>query len=183
MKRIVLTGVAILLAVNARAAFVFSEIPWNTPAKAVVKKLTGAGFKQVKRDKSGDYRFRGTLLNHDAAGVAMMSEGRLARVVVTLATPDEAAHDAYNDLRSVLVKKYGAPVRTVAAFLDPFHEGDGYEAEAIRAGKGIFLTQWTDAGQNLILNITSSLGVAVTYESPAWGAELERRKSKGSSSF
>lgn len=176
MNKVVLTALAILVSVNARAAFVFSEIPWNTPAQAVVKKLKGAGFKQVKKDKSGDYRFRGRLMNHDATGVAMMSQGKLARVVIMLATADDVAHDTYNELRSVLAEKYGAPARTAVSFLDPFHEGDGYEAEAIRAGKGIFLTQWSDGGETLTLNITSSLAVAVTYESSAWGAELARRK-------
>lgn len=183
MKKIVLAAFAILVAVNVHAAFVFSDIPWNSSSDSVVKRLKSAGFKQIKRDKQGDYAFRGNLLNHDATGVAMFAQGRLVKVMVMLSTADEMARETYTQIREVLVGKYGRPVRTLASFVEPFHEGDGYEAEAIRSGKGIFLTQWSDSGQQLLVNITSGLAVAVTYESQDWPAELERRKNKGSAAF
>ncbi len=184
MRKVFLTAFAVLVCASAHASFVFSDIPWNTPADSVMQKLKAAGFKQVKKDKQGDLTFQGSLLNHDAAGMAMFSpSGKLLKVIVMLSTPDEMARDAYNQVRDVLVTKYGQPARTTVSFVDPFHEGDGYEAEAIRSGKGIFKTQWNDAGEQLILNITSSLAVAVTYESQDWPAELERRKSKGSAAF
>ncbi|HEY8712225.1 MAG TPA: hypothetical protein VIM68_05095 [Thermoanaerobaculia bacterium] len=172
-----------LVSVDARASFVFSDIPWNAPAETVVKKLKVAGFKQIKRDKQGDYAFRGNLLGHDAGGMAMFARGKLVKVIVSLATPEEMVRETYQQVREVLLTKYGQPMRTLAAFVEPFHEGDGYEAEAIRSGKGIFLTQWSDAGQQLAVNITPGLTVAVTYESQDWAGELERRKNKGSAAF
>jgi hypothetical protein len=183
MRKLVLV-VAFLVATSAHAAFVFSDIPWNTPADAVVQKLKAAGFKQVKKDKrSGEVAFHGTLLGHDATGLAGFAQGRLAKVVVLLSTSDEMARAAYSEVRNVLAKKYGPPVRTTVSFGDPFHEGDGYEAEAIRQGKAVYATEWADAGERLVLNIASSVSVAVTYESPDWAGELERRKSKGTSPF
>ncbi len=183
MRRVFLTLLAILVCVSAQASFVFSDIPWNTQAQSVMKKLKDAGFKQIRKDKQGDITFRGTLLGHDAAGMAMFAEGRLAKVLVMLSTPDEMAREGYTQVRDVLITKYGQPAHTTVTFLEPFHQGDGYEAEAIRSGKGIFVTQWNEDGEQLILNITSSLAVAVTYESPDWAAELERRKSKGAAAF
>ena len=180
---IAITFTVFLLSVNARAAFVFSDIPWNTPAETVVKKLKVAGFKQIKRDKQGDYAFRGNLLGHDAGGIAMFARSKLVKVVVMLATPEEVVRETYQQVREVLLTKYGQPMRTLASFVEPFHEGDGYEAEAIRSGKGIFLTQWSDAGQQLLVNITPDLTVAVTYVSQDWAGELERRKNKGSAAF
>ena len=183
MKKMLLAGFALSLAVNAHAGFVFSDIPWNAPGEVVVRKLKDAGFKQIKKDKQGDYAFRGNLLGHDAAGMAMFAQGRLVRVIVILTTPEEAVHETYNQVREVLLNKYGKPVQTVASFVEPFHQDDGYESEAIRSGKAIFLTQWSDDGQQLTVNITSGLMVGVSYESPDWAGELERRKNKGSAAF
>ncbi len=181
--KIAIVAFAFLVSVNARAAFVFSDIPWNAPADTVVKKLKDAGFKQIKKDKQGDYVFRGNLLNHEATGLAMFAQGKLVRVIVLLSTPEEIVRETYSQVREVLLTKYGQPVRTLAAIAEPFHEGDGYEAEAIRSGKGIFVTEWSDAGQQLMVNITPGLSIAVTYESQDWPAELERRKNKGSAAF
>lgn len=183
MKKLVFGALAIVVSVNVHAAFIFSDIPWNTSRETVVKRLKDAGFKQIKKDKQGDYAFRGTLLGHDAAGSAMMAQGKLVKVVVLLVAPDDAARETYNQVRDVLVKKYGEPSKTLASFVEPFQEGDGYEAEAIRSGKGLFVTQWSEGGQALAVNITPNLTVAVSYESPDWPAELERRKNKGSSAF
>ncbi|HEX7421017.1 MAG TPA: hypothetical protein VF505_14100 [Thermoanaerobaculia bacterium] len=183
MKKLLFAAFAILITLNARAAFVFSDIPWNAPADSVVKKLKAAGFKQIKKDKQGDYSFGGDLLGHDAAGMAMFAKGRLVRVIVMLTTPEETIRETYSQVREVLLNKYGKPVRTLASFVEPFHQGDGYESEAIRSGKAIFLTQWRDDGQQLLVNITSGLMIGVSYESPDWAAELERRKNKGSAAF
>ena len=181
--KIALFALSLFLATTARAGFVFSDIPWNAPSEVVVKRLKDAGFKQIKRDKQGDYGFRGNLLGHDAAGMANFAQGRLVRVVVMLTTPEETVHETYSQVREVLLNKYGKPVQTLAQFVEPFHKDDGYESEAIRSGKAIFLTQWSDDGQQLTVNITSGLTVGVSYESPDWAAELERRKNKGLAAF
>lgn len=181
--KIAIAALSLLVTLNARAAFVFSDIPWNSSGDVVARKLKDAGFKQVRKDKQGDYSFRGTLLGHDASGMAMLAQGRLVRVIVMLTTPEETVHETYSQVREVLLRKYGQPVRTLASFIEPFQEGDGYESEAIRSGKGIFLTQWAGEGQQLTVDITSGLMVGVSYDSPDWPAELERRKSKGSAVF
>ena len=181
--KIAIVALSLLLATTARAGFVFSDIPWNAPSEVVVKKLKDGGFKQIKKDKQGDYAFHGNLLGHDATGMAMFAQGRLVRVIVMLTTPEEMVHETYSQVREVLLNKYGKPVQTRAEFVEPFHRGDGYESEAIRSGKAIFLTQWSDDGQQLTVTITSGLMVGVSYESPDWAAELERRKNKGSAAF
>lgn len=184
MRKVFLAAIAVLVCASAQAGFTFSDIPWNTSTDTVIQKLKAAGFKQIKKDKkSGDVAFRGELLGHDATGVAAFAQGRLAKVIVILSTGDEMARETYSQVREVLVKKYGPPARTTVSFGDPFHEGDGYEAEAIRQGKAVYMTEWGDGGEQLVVNIASSASIAVTYESPDWAAELYRRKSKGSSAF
>jgi hypothetical protein len=163
------------VAFSLLASFLFSDIPWSTPAQAVVKKLTDAGFHVARKPDHGDYGFRGMLLGRQATGMAFMADGKLARVVVVVTPPDESVRENYEQIRQVLVKKYGPPAKTVQRYLEPFHEGDGYEQEAIRAGKAVFATQWIDGDEDLFINITPALQVSVTYESPDWAAEAARR--------
>jgi len=158
------------------ASFLFSDIPWQTPAQPLVKQLTANGFKVTKKpDRAGDYAFRGTVLGHPATGIASLGEGKLVRVIVTLVPGDETLRETYEQVRRTLIKKYGEPEKTVQRYLEPFHEGDGYEQEAIRAGRAVFATRWLDSGEALVVNITPDLNVAVTYESPEWAAEAARR--------
>ena len=168
---------AIALTLSLFASFIFADIPWNTPGETVVKQLKDAGFKVSKKpDKAtGDYSFRGTLLGHLSNGTASMAGGKLARITITIIPEEEAVRATYKQVRDVLVKKYGTPEKTVERYLEPFHEGDGYEQEAIRAGKAQFATRWLDSGETLVVNITPDLNVAVTYESPDWAAESARR--------
>lgn len=162
------------------ASFLFSDIPWNTPGTAVQKKLTEAGFKVAKKaDRAGDYAFRGMLLDHPATGIAAMADGKLARVVLTIVPTEEPVRDVYVQVRDAIEKKYGAPAKSVQRFLDPFHEGDGYEEEAIRAGKAVFATGWKDGDEALVVSITPNLQVAVTYDSPEWPAEAAKRAKGG----
>ena len=162
------------------ASFLFSDIPWNTPAKPLVKQLTDAGFKVAKKpDRAGDYAFHGTLVGHQAVGIASLAQGKLARIIVTITPDDDSPRETYEQVRRALVRKYGEPEKTVMRYLEPFHEGDGYEQEAIRAGKAVFASRWLDSGETLIVNVTPDLNIAVTYESPEWAAESARRTKGG----
>ncbi|HSP34909.1 MAG TPA: hypothetical protein VLU46_11385 [Thermoanaerobaculia bacterium] len=162
------------------ASFLFSDIPWNTPGQTVVKKLAEAGFKVAKKpDRAGDYAFSGMLLGHPASGIATIGDGKLVRVIVTIVPTEETVRDTYLQVRDAIQKKYGKPAKSVQRFLEPFHDGDGYEDEAIRAGKAVFATGWSEEDEALVVNITQNLQVAVTYESPGWAAEAAKRAKGG----
>lgn len=161
------------------ASFLFSDIPWGTPVQPMIKKLNEAGFSVARKPDHGDYRFQGRLNGHPVTGFASMGEGKLVRVQILMVPPEESLRETYDEIRGALVKKYGEPAKSVQKILEPFHEGDGYEQEAIRAGRAVFATQWIEGKESLLVNITPSLQVTVTYESPDWAAEAARRM-KGS---
>jgi hypothetical protein len=92
-------------------------------------------------------------------------------------------------MKAVLVKKYGEPTQDFAFFQRPYFEGDGYEEQAIRLGKGHFSCYWTPPkdskvrGDTLALNLTERLTVKITYESSNWGEEAERRNANRTKIF
>ncbi len=146
------------------AALNFAGVSWDATPDAIVKQLKESGFTQVRKSKH-DVAFRGKFLNHDALGTATLAEKKLTKIVVMLAVTDPSPRTAYDEIRQELVEQYGEPAKTVAAFREPFHEGDGYEVEAIRAGGALFATQWRgEDGHSVTLSITPALAVAVTYE-------------------
>lgn len=84
-------------------------------------------------------------------------------------------------MKEILIKKYGELTKDYAFFQSPYREGDGYEEQAIRVGKGHFAAFWSSQGLGVM--ISDRLTVRVLYESASWDAELERRKVKGASVF
>lgn len=182
---------AALVVAAARPAqaqeFTFAGIDWNSKAADVRQQLQDKGYEFVQVDKDGDYEFKGRLLGQQAQLLALMSEGRLQKMVVFLATPDEEARSTYADLRRTLVEKYGKPTETIESYDQPYRKGDGREDEAIKAGKGQMHTYWIHEGKPgddyLGLSVTDNLGVQVTYESRQWTTEVERRRQKQKQDF
>lgn len=158
---------------------VFADMKWGTPSTEVRQALTTKGFK-VTVAGEGDLKFEGRILNIDAIGMALMAEGKLSKVTVFLVTSDRQARRTYDDMKEVLMKKYGEPSKCYEFFSSPYREGDGYEEQAIRVGKGTFACFWQS---KLSVEITDRLTVRIAYESESWSKELDRRKAKGTSVF
>ena len=99
-----------------------------------------------------------------------------------MCSSDLSSRQAYRDMKAMLTTKYGAPADVVESFDAPYHEGDGREEQAIREDKGHFLALWRQrVGSDtsyLGLQITEKLNLFLAYESPNWGAELDRRRAK-----
>lgn len=166
--------------------YTFSELQWGSSKASVRDTLVAAGFPTVRQDSDGDLRFDGgTLLGFKSGGWAMFSGEGLAKVQVVLLTPNNKARETYKRLRDTLRDKYGAPTQTFEYFTRPYYEGDGYEEQAIRLGKGIFSTFWEHkpTKQSIHLQITERLVVSVSYESGQWSEESERRKKRETKAF
>src|SRR5437879_3870512 len=165
----------------------FADIPWGSTPDGVKKVMATQGLVFVQVDSDGDYKFKGTLAEYPAVVWAMMAGGKLAKVAVYLITPDNKARQEYKSMKGVLTAKYGAPASDYEVFQSPYEEGDGYEDQAIRLGKGHFLTMWTAAAETdtsrLGLYISEKLAVIIGYESPQWNAEADRRKAKSNKAF
>lgn len=167
------------------SGFVFASIPWLSDERAVMEKMQAAGFEFQKRDEDGDLVFRGVVLGTKSVAYAFLGSKRLVKVQVVMATPDSEARRTYDEMRQVLIEKYGKPEKTYAFFMTPYYEGDGFENQAIRVGKGRFASFWNKAadGSSLAIYISERLAVSVEYESPQYGVELKRRRAAGTTAF
>jgi hypothetical protein len=165
-------------------AFNFAGIPWGTSAAETIKLLGEKGFTKVAKDKDGDYTFEGELLGFKSNGVAVIGDVGLVKIIVRLVTPDRKAREVYGEMKKTLTTKYGEPT-AYEYFTKPYYEGDGYEDQAIRLGKGKFVSFWSNSTTNegLMLDISDLLTVDFTYESPFWSQEAKKRKAKATSVF
>jgi hypothetical protein len=163
--------------------FVFADIPWRSNVATVTRLLTARGFEPNAPDKDGDIMFRGQLMGHKIIGLALFTSNGLQKITVTLVTPDNRARPVYRDLRKTLIDKYGPSSKSYEFFQRPYYDGDGYEDQAIRLGKGHFASVWQKQGQVLGLSITERLTVRIAYEGPQWGEAVDQRRSKERSVF
>ncbi len=158
----------------------FADIRWGANADEVRKQLTSKGFIPGATDKDGDFKFEGSLVGYKAQGLAFFAGTKIVKVTVRLITPDNKAISAYQSMKDILSKKYGAPSNDFSIFKRPYYDGDGYEEQAIRLGKATISSYWASA---LGLEIHESLTVQMNYESDAWEGEYARRKAREASVF
>ena len=80
----------------------------------------------------------------------------------------------YKNVQALLKRKYGEPVENERKFMSPYYEGDGYEEQAIRAGKGLIFSIWSfpnkEEDDDLVLSVDGSgdeLSVRLIYQNGA----------------
>ncbi len=184
--RLQLLSLALFLGVApkplAAQGYRFANIPWGSNAATLKQLLADQGLNFVEVDSEGDYKFKGSLYGYDAVLWGLMSNAGVAKFSITLFTPDQKARQVYRDMKATLSAKYGSPSQVVENYDAPYHEGDGHEEQAIREDKAHFLVLWRQPVAKdtsfLGLQITEKLNLFLAYESPNWGAELDRRRAK-----
>jgi hypothetical protein len=155
----------------------FADLPWGVPHAEVEAQLTARGFELDEVDERGTARFTGRLFNEEAVVFAAFGQGGLSKINLILLTPDHRARDAYASMQQFLTRKYGPPHKVYEVFQEPYFDGDGYEETAISVGKATFSTFWPRPnGAALYVEITEELTVSISYESPDWAADFERRQ-------
>jgi hypothetical protein len=180
-----LTLIALVGLVPLRATaqgFRFANIPWGSNGVTMKQMMADQGLSFVEVDSEGDYKFKGTLNGYEAVVWGLMSTNGVAKISVTLFTPDEKARKAYQDMKTALTVKYGTPTEVLERFDPPYHDGDGREDQAVREDKGHLLALWktpVDRDTSYLgLQVTAKLNVFLAYEGPGWGAELDKRRAK-----
>jgi hypothetical protein len=166
----------------------YGEVPWLSSKAEVRRILEQKGLAFTKTDEDGDLVFSGILINKTARLYAIFANDRLVKTSVVLITADREARSTFRDMRETMLMKYGKPESDFHFFTRPYYEGDGYEDQAIRLGKGHFDVFWTKTeGLNreyaIHLGIRETLLVGVDYESPDWKAEYERRHARSTKDF
>jgi hypothetical protein len=165
--------------------FLFASTPWGADERQVIRSIEAAGFRYRQKDADGDLEFSGRVMDHSTKIFAFISRqtGVLTSVQVNIGTPDEKARDVFRRMRDSLIAKYGQPNDDYAFFQKPYFEGDGFEAQAIRQGKGHFASFWKGRNSGLMVRITDQLAVRVLYEGPAASGELRRRNAEDLKAF
>ena len=162
--------------------FRFANIPWGSNGTTMKQMMSDQGLSFVEVDSEGDYKFKGPLNGYEAVVWGLMSADGVAKISVTLFTPDEKARKAYREMKVALTTKYGTPAEVLERFDSPYRDGDGREDQAMREDKGHLLSLWkmpVDRDTSYLgLQVTEKLNVFLAYEGPQWGAELDRRRAK-----
>ena len=95
----------------------------------------------------------------------------------------------YRKIRESISLKYGDPGENYENFTTPYHDGDGYETQAIQMGKGSFICSWKlntelDYPNKIMLSINENLLIQLTYYNGAlFNTAIERAKKKNASEF
>lgn len=163
----------------------FASVPWGADERTVIRLIEAAGYKYRQKDADGDLEFSGRVMDHSTKIFAFMSRvnGRVTSIQVNIGTPDEKARDTFQRIRDSLIEKYGSPSDDYAFFQRPYFEGDGYELQAIRLGKGHFASFWKSAQSSLMIRITEKLAVRILYEGPQANREIKRRNAEDLKAF
>ncbi len=101
------------------------------------------------------------------------ANNKLAKVWIRVLTEDPDARAKFQTIVGLLRGKYGAPTAECEDYTTPYYDGDGFEDQAIKVGKADFSAMW---GTQLLVQISRSLTVDISYESEAWQAESNRRQ-------
>jgi hypothetical protein len=166
----------------ARAqAYSFAGTSWGDNIATTKTHITDAGFEFIKLDDDGDLSFDGTVRDFSSRVYAIFTpKQELVKVTVQITTPDDDAISTYKAMVSTLTKKYGDPTGELNQVKPPYTAGQ--TLEAIKDGKGTMATLWgSDAKGYMAVEVTQRLNVRVSYESPDWSAESDRRSGTTSS--
>lgn len=166
--------------------FNYGSIPWGTASGAVKSSLMQQGLAFVKVNEAGDLVFKGTLMDHTVLVTAIMAHDSLVKIGVDFITTDREARSFYHDMLGILTTKYGEPREKNELFATPYYAGDGFEDQAIKLGKALFIATWgvdEDQTETLWIRISDNLTVIVSYECPAFAVEANARKMKQARPF
>lgn len=68
-------------------------------------------------------------------------------VIMSTSSSWNSLKSDYKEYKSMLTTKYGKPKTSVERFKDPYYEGDGYEIQAFRLNKGLYVSWFeTESG-------------------------------------
>jgi len=85
------------------------------------------------------------------------------------------AISTYNEIKSLLKKKYGYPDVDVEKYSYPYEKGDGHDETAIKLGKATIGANWELEKTTIEIRIMSSLDIMLRYTSNKLSKEAEEK--------
>jgi hypothetical protein len=161
------------------AEFSLAGVPWGIRPDSVTSLIEPRGYNYNRTDEDGDMWFDGTLFQTPTRLYAFIGADQLVKFRMVILTEDPDALPVYENVRTELTKRFGAPKETIERFQAPYKKGDNREMEAIRAGKATVETYWlAPSGRmsHVAVSVTNELVVVVDYDGPAWERESLRRR-------
>ena len=171
MKRIILVFLLVpvfCFGQNKKALSHFWDIPWGTSIERAAAIFTERGFESFINENYliAQAKYEG----EDAAIMLLFNRSnRLYSGNVIYSSSDTTAIRKYDNYRTVLFRRYGAPSTAVEYFEDPYKKGDGKEIEAIKTENAFYFTEWL-FGDDCIasVSILRSLDIVLTFQNPAY---------------
>lgn len=131
----------------------FMGVPITGKVSDFSRKLQTKGFERMSKDNDGFLTGQFT----GKESVIMMLETPKSKQVYTISVflkdefkTWETLKDEYNKYKTKLTKKYGIP-DSRELFEDPYYEGDGYEMQALRMGKCLYMSKFETLAGDIIL--------------------------------
>ena len=133
----------------------------------VAQALVKMGYKEVDRGDDG-VLITGKFAGKDACQILVSSSPHTGQVYsVVVFTPASlnwwGIKADYENIKSMLQKKYGAPSSRTEFFGSPYEEGDGYELTAFSTGNAFFVTKYETAVGEISVCITSDAKLLISY--------------------
>lgn len=166
--------------------YLFAGVPWLAHVDSALAQLAAKGYRELPASGQPSLiLLRGRFFDRDAMVTGHLDERRrLVRWDVRIDSQQERyrwpqMRALFDEIVQESQARYGSPRSVVEKYGFPYERGDGWEDEALRDGKATLQWSWqARSGDRLTVEMTATVAVLLTYESPEW-AELEaRRRSK-----
>lgn len=157
----------------------FNGIPITGSLNNVQNKLTAKGFRFAR--KEGDaVEMVGKFANEKCSIVlyATPKTKTIYQIIVDYGKGDSwgLLKSHYLQLKKLLKEKYNVQPFSVEKFIDPYYEGDGYELQATRCSKCLYLSRFTLNNGEITLFISDER-VLISYQDKK-GNELNEQEVK-----
>lgn len=100
-------------------------------------------------------------------GIDFVDDKFYEAVILLEPTSETVIFTMFNRLKNNLSEKYGDPTISRSKFKTPYEKGDGYEIQAIKAGKASFVAKWDspvlDPVNEIAIMINRDVQVALIY--------------------
>lgn len=185
MKRTLVTIILSLLTLcmSAQTHLKFKGIPIEGSIDAFENKLVAQGYKQYMRNDPG-HVLEGTFAGVKNCHIFIFCTQKTRQIwKAAVAFPSESswqdARTSYDKFCAQFKQKYGEPTNTYEYFVSPYELDDGFEFQAISAGKGYYCMHWAFPEGDIAVKIgaLNSLEgyVILEYEDRA-GANLKNEE-------
>lgn len=151
----------------------FLDIKWNESLETAKKKLLkrkGINL-DLKNTNSEQLVARGGEIGGERVSSMHLSftdNMFTGAIVFFQEVPKHKILSKYKSIKELLIEKYGNPDIDAYEFKSPYYDGDGYETQAIRLGKGTVASVWEfpvegKEGYTITLVIKDNLSIQLGY--------------------